>query len=219
MNAITDAFARFLGAGSITRTSKTPESNSIDITNFPINDQLWLANSSPADRRTALHLAARGNHSTVLQLLLSSPGYDIDPRDGNGWTPLHYASRFGHLTIVSVLLDSYFAAKGARDHTWCTPLHHAAVSGYKGVVETLLRHGVDIDSQDDDGWAALHYAANNGYAGVVRLLLLFGADGDARDNDGWTGLHCAAMDDHMEVGSCWRRRWKRERMMGVRRCI
>lgn len=49
MNAITDAFARFLRAGSITRTNKTPESNPIDITNFPIYDQLWLANSSPAD--------------------------------------------------------------------------------------------------------------------------------------------------------------------------
>merc|ERR1712198_90670 len=64
------------------------------------------------------------------------------------------------------------------------------------VVRELLKHGADVDKQDDMGHTALLYAAVAGNADIVKILLDYCASPDLRDYDGKTALDWA-----MDVGS------------------
>lgn len=52
---------------------------------------------------TALHLAARYGHKTVVQLLLEN-GAKINEEDGKKKTALHLAAECGYETVVQLLL-------------------------------------------------------------------------------------------------------------------
>lgn len=54
---------------------------------------------------TALHYAATGGHSEIVQLLLREHAY-IDAASPNGSTPLMMAARYGGSALVQVLLDA-----------------------------------------------------------------------------------------------------------------
>lgn len=63
--------------------------------------------------------------------------------------------------------------------TGATPLHVAACKDYLSVLEMLLKiPGVDLNSQDHDGWTALHAAAHWNREASIRLLAEAGASFD-----------------------------------------
>ncbi|MCL7029477.1 hypothetical protein MKW94_024279 [Papaver nudicaule] len=73
---------------------------------------------------------------------------------------------------------------------WC-PLHSLALSSQNYFMDKLLRHGVDIDGIDKDGFTALHKAVIGKKEPVISHLLRKGANPHVRDRDGATPLHYA----------------------------
>ncbi len=40
------------------------------------------------------------------------------------------------------------------------------------MVETLVKHGANMDAQDNEGWSPLHAAVSCGHDHIVRYLLV-----------------------------------------------
>ncbi|XP_013420423.1 protein phosphatase 1 regulatory subunit 27 [Lingula anatina] len=65
-----------------------------------------------------------------------------------------------------------------------TPLHTAVLDGNFAAVRLLIRHGADINKQDEDTWTALHAACSEGHVDIARYLLKRGADPLIRTDEG-----------------------------------
>ncbi|XTI82236.1 ankyrin repeat-containing domain protein, partial [Cenococcum geophilum] len=86
------------------------------------------------------------------------------------------------------------------DSTGRVPLHWAAIEGHEAMVKLLLDHNANIDTKDEDEWAALHWAAIREHSAVVQLLLENRADVEAADGSEYgTALIRASMGGHKEV--------------------
>src|SRR6185369_12405319 len=98
---------------------------------------------------TALHVAADGGHTGVVDLLVER-GADVGCRnDEKRATPLHWAARRGHEKTVRHLVE-LGAEIGARDRHGMTALHEAAANGRTDVVRVLLG-SVAVGSEDAGG--------------------------------------------------------------------
>jgi hypothetical protein len=69
-----------------------------------------------------------------------------------------------------------------------TPLHVALRWEHLGLVQLLLKHGVDLNAQNDSGDTLLHFAAKRRQLGVVQQLLELGANVHVRNNHDQTPL-------------------------------
>lgn len=114
-------------------------------------------NAEDAELRTALHFAARENH-TLIAVILLERGADVDAKAKDGRTPLHEAAYYGCTEICEPLLE-HGADVNAKDKKEFTPLHLAVLEGYVGVVELLLEHGADVNAKDFRGNTAYDYAS------------------------------------------------------------
>lgn len=68
-------------------------------------------------------------------------------------------------------------------------------------VKNLLKHGADINRQDNCGLTALHLAAINGHNTVTATLISAGADLNIQDNNGATPLWRAADRGRKKIAS------------------
>lgn len=75
-----------------------------------------------------------------------------------------------------------------------TQLMFAASYGYPQQVEQLITQGVDVNSQDKNGYTALLHAVLMRYPSIVNLLLSKGADPNIASDNGTTPLHAAALN-------------------------
>ena len=65
--------------------------------------------------------------------------------------------------------------------TGATALHVASAKGYIRVMSMLVQGGVDLNSQDIDGWTPLHAAAHWGQRDACQLLCENMADMEIRN--------------------------------------
>jgi hypothetical protein len=71
-----------------------------------------------------------------------------------------------------------------------TLLHLAAFLGFSSLVTFLVKHGVDLDARDRNGYTALHFAVLSKSADCVRALLSAGADCEIVNAFGKTPVEC-----------------------------
>ncbi|KAI9691607.1 MAG: hypothetical protein M1822_007678 [Bathelium mastoideum] len=137
-------------------------------------------NAPDGQGATALHEAAHGGHSHVVELLIAQ-GADVSIRTfGLGESALHYALRRTKLEgpfkgtpdTVALLLLHRADPNCLTKHYHHTPLHYAAMHRHDTSTKTLLEYGANILSRDNDGNLALHHAACKGHHEVVPLLLV-----------------------------------------------
>src|ERR1041384_929525 len=105
-----------------------------------------------------------------------------------GWMPLHEAARSRDAELVAVLLDKGSEVDALSDRGG-TALHVAVRAGEEpgGAMKTvalLVRHGCNVNAQDENKWTPLHIAAYLSWYRAVRFLILQGADVNARASDG-----------------------------------
>lgn len=170
-----------------------------------------VAETSPLERRTALHVAARRGHRDIC-ILLCEAGASPDVLDARGDTPLHLACRHGHTDTRDTLL-TMGADVGVSSGASHTPLHDAAAHGHADVCALLASVGAvglpdgpgPLPPTEPVGIARrtpysppLHLAANGGHVAAAAVLLqAFPAATAARDGGGLVPLHVAAWRGHV----------------------
>ncbi|KAL2497588.1 Ankyrin repeat domain-containing protein [Abeliophyllum distichum] len=71
------------------------------------------------------------------------------------------------------------------------PLHTLAASGEFYLMTSLLKHGLDINAPDKDGWIVMHKAILGKKQAIFNCLLRESANPFVRDKDGATLMHYA----------------------------
>lgn len=113
-------------------------------------------NAADESGETPLHLAATKNTREIAVLLLES-GAAISAKDASGDTPLHDAAVSSAVKIAELLIEkaadkeAYVRTENDRKNT---PLHYVAKQDNEDagrVWDLLVKHGADIDAQNEDG--------------------------------------------------------------------
>jgi hypothetical protein len=89
-----------------------------------------------------------------------------------------------HILVEAIMAD---VSKGKQFNA----LHFAAARGKLEVLMQLIKHGSDINAQDDDDYTPLMLAAKEGQDEACRLLLLAGADTSISTSQGETAITLA----------------------------
>lgn len=164
---------------------------------------------------TALIYAAAFGHINIVRELLDR-GAVIDEKGNNLDTALMSAANYGHFEVVRELLDRGANINLKINKTNETALHCSATAQthdkfYKvlmkdkpspehaEVVRILLRAGINVNAQRDDGVTALMVAAFRGQNLIVNVLINNGANYNIRDNEGNTALIYAASNGNKDV--------------------
>ncbi|KAH9699174.1 ankyrin repeat family protein [Citrus sinensis] len=118
-----------------------------------------VADIKDANKRGALHFAAREGKTDVCKYLLEELKLDVDTQDEDGETPLLHAARQGHTEAAKYLFE-HGANPAIPSNLGATALHHSAGIGNIELLTYLLSKGAEVDSESDAGtpliWAAGH---------------------------------------------------------------
>ncbi|XP_078435400.1 ankyrin repeat family protein [Wolffia australiana] len=139
-----------------------------------------------ANKRTALHFAAREGKINVCKYLIEELGLEVDIKDEEGETPLIHACRQEQLETVRYLLDRG-ADPSASSDLGATSLHHSAGTGNIELLNLFLAKGVNVNSHCDSG-TPLIWAAGHDQVEAVKVLLNHQANPNARTDDDITPL-------------------------------
>lgn len=168
------------------------------------------------DGFTPLHVAAMADQLSIVRLLASEPGIDLDIQtDTDGSTALHLAASLGHEQVLIELLKEGADFGGKNSDGW-SPFHMAVRKGDERIARTMLeykflRPGIlpsrwptadQLMMQDrgDGGFLALHCATEGGHLGLLQMMLSSEhADLEARTDNGLTILHLAVIFGHHAI--------------------
>lgn len=152
------------------------------------------AAADDADARTDriaffVHHARNGECDEVFKEI--DAGLPIDSVDPLDQTALVAAISQQHEDCAQKLLDRG-ASVATRDPAGWTPLIFATYFGASPIlIDQLIKHGADVNAQNDRGITALHLAAGAGNEPLVALLLVRGANRDLATKSGYTPLRLA----------------------------
>ncbi|KAI1359383.1 ankyrin repeat-containing domain protein [Xylaria arbuscula] len=141
-------------------------------------------NSQSQDGTAPLHIAVLRGNIGLLELLVETPGVNLDVVNMNGKTPISLA--YNNEGLVRVLLeaeaDSRVQQKGRNDALL------AAIGGnFVEVVKLLIRYNTRIDPPDEDRdnslWEPMELAVHHGRSDIVRILAESGSDINRRFED------------------------------------
>ncbi|VVA12921.1 PREDICTED: ankyrin-1 [Prunus dulcis] len=145
-----------------------------------------VADIKDANKRGALHFAAREGKTEVCKYLLEELKLDVDTKDEDGETALIHAARQGHTDTAKYLLDSGANPAIASD-LGATALHHSAGLGDIELLRYLISKGADVNSQSEAG-TPLIWAAGHGQQDAVKVLLEHHANPNSENDDSITPL-------------------------------
>ncbi|PSS35792.1 Ankyrin-1 like [Actinidia chinensis var. chinensis] len=145
-----------------------------------------VADVKDANKRGALHFAAREGKTQVCNYLVEDLKLNVDTKDEDGETPLLHAARQGHTSTAKYLIECG-ANPTLPSELGATALHHSAGIGEIELLRFLLSKSVDVDSQSDAG-TPLIWAAGHGQQDAVKVLLEHHADPNVETDDGITPL-------------------------------
>jgi ankyrin repeat protein len=136
---------------------------------------------------TGLILALREDSNKVFNILLNTPGIDLEVRAKNGDSALMIAAYKANVAAVRALL----AKEAQVNNPGWTALHYAAAVGNDDIVRMLLEESAYIDAESPNSTTPLMMAAGSGRLSTVKLLLDEGADATLKNNIGMTALDFA----------------------------
>ena len=119
--------------------------------------------------------------------------------DDQGWTALHYSAKEGSYESVKLLLAMGSNIKNkTKNGKNC--LHIAADYGHFNLCTTLfIKHNIDVQLADNDGWTAFHYFAKKGSYELVKAVGDMGIDINLKTNNGESCLQIAADNSHLNL--------------------
>jgi ankyrin repeat protein len=173
----------------------------------PNCDEREIFNATASGGRAAIHFTSIANHTSLLKLLLSECGADVNSVTTNQRTALHYACQLGHSDTVSILLTSGANWK-VVNNGGSSPFLLACENGYVDIVELFidLFANVGIGSEEirsyidlatNNNRTALSFASDNGHEFIVEKLLALDASVNTQDTLGFTALYYAVREHHL----------------------
>ncbi|KEF55676.1 uncharacterized protein A1O9_08426 [Exophiala aquamarina CBS 119918] len=146
--------------------------------------------------RTPLLRAVWSHNPEYVQFLLDR-GADAGYQVFHEVDALYCAVLNDELAIAKVLIGNHAdLVKGLEERKM---IHLAAERGDESAVRNLVKDGVTITSEDENGDMAIHYAAGAGRIEVIQYLFEAGAEVDALGNFKRTPLLYAAVEGRDEV--------------------
>ncbi|KAK7337915.1 hypothetical protein VNO77_18506 [Canavalia gladiata] len=139
-----------------------------------------------ANKRGALHFAAREGQIHLCKYLLDDLNLLVDSQDDDGETALIHAARQGHTATAKYLID-HGADPTVASNLGATAMHHSAGIGDTELLKYLLSRGINPDLESDSG-TPLVWAAGHAQPAAVGVLLEHGANPNAETDDGITPL-------------------------------
>jgi 26S proteasome non-ATPase regulatory subunit 10 len=161
-----------------------------------LNADRKLVSRRDEDDRLPLHWAASYNRLPIVELLSEQKGFDIDARDGAGWTALMMAASLKDGDTLVDLLLAKSADVDEKTNNGQTALHFAASKSNLDTARKLLAHKASARVKDKRGQLPLHRAAAVGNVPIVKLMLENRSPVNATDVDGSTALHHAIAEGH-----------------------
>jgi ankyrin repeat protein len=136
----------------------------------------WLVNAYAPDGFHPLGLAAFfGNKDTVEALLQAGADVNQQSRESMKVSALQSAAAASRPDIAATLL-----ARGAnpnlRGGAGHTAFHAVGITGQIDLAEMLMKHGGDINAQDNSGKTPLRYALDGKKEAMAQWLRARGAD-------------------------------------------
>jgi ankyrin repeat protein len=113
------------------------------------------------------------------------------PKPVNPEREIIKAAKSGAVLRVKELLEQDASLVSAKDSDGSTPLHCATWKGHVEVVTVLLKHGADVNAENNnDHWGTtpLHAAAHANQRAIAELLIAHGANINATNLNGRTPL-------------------------------
>ena len=152
---------------------------------------------------TMLDAAASHNQIEIVEYLIRE-GANVNLQN-DGETRLLSAAYQGQHQILELLVNNG-ADTNHKRFRGASALHEAVanVSAENlkpkiAILETLLSHGIDIETADEDGYTALHCAALSGNLELAKVLISKGANVNAKNNWGDNPLDSAASGGYLEM--------------------
>ena len=101
---------------------------------------------------TCLIMAALGNHDRVVELLLSTPGIQVNAKNEYGTTALHLACHSGSLASLALILKSPGVLLNERNNLGDTPIMRAIWRRQtQAVLQMAAVPDVCLDVKDNQG--------------------------------------------------------------------
>jgi len=153
---------------------------------FIIKNKVSACLENLVEKNPLYFAAVVGNLEQVSRLL--SEGADPNARGIKGYTPLIAATR-GHHSLIAEQLLLAGANPDQKDSFGWAALHHAITPSNGAdldLIGILVKHGANVNIQDERLRTPLHRAAQFGQLQAVTLLLKLGADPNMKDYNGWT---------------------------------
>lgn len=143
-----------------------------------------IAGDVKSQLQTYFFDAARAGRTDMLQEFIAA-GYNLDTRDGKGYTALILAAYNGHPEAVDLLLKAG-ADACAEDQRGNTALMGAIFKGELSIARTLIKSECSANQANAVGQTPAMYAALFGRLELLDELKAKGADLSAQDIDGNT---------------------------------
>jgi uncharacterized protein len=141
----------------------------------------------------------QGDVAQVRELLKGNSAL-VNISNPEGFTLLNLAAFFGHKTVLDELLAQGADVNQPSNNVHrVQPIHSAASMLHFDVIKTLLEHGAEVNTRQEESFVALHYAAEDGQLELVELLLQHGADPTIATNTGETARDLALKNGHQQV--------------------
>lgn len=131
----------------------------IDFARYLIREKKYAINWQDDDYGNSLiHYLVFCDNMPALVMLYSF-GIDINVVNNNFETPLHWAARLNFINCGTWLCME-MKSLDASDISGSSPLHIAAQNGNPEFVSLLLRHKIDVQLRDKDGFQAIELVFN-----------------------------------------------------------
>ncbi|KAK4635332.1 putative 26S proteasome regulatory subunit p28 [Fulvia fulva] len=161
-----------------------------------LNADKKLATRKDDDERLPIHWAVSHNRLPIVQLLSELKSFDVDAKDGAGWTSLMMAASLKDADDVVDLLLAKGAHPDEKTNNGQTALHFTASKSNLDTARKLFAHKASARVKDRRQQLPLHRAAAVGDVPMVKLLLEHRSALNATDMDGSTALHHAIAEGH-----------------------